>query len=46
MITLVKRGDLHARRQAAALYVTKLHQKITMKRLTNTHNYSSSKIIL
>ena len=46
MITLGKRGDLHARRQAAALFVTKLHQKTMMKSRKYTSNYCSSKIIL
>ena len=36
MITLGKRGDLHARRQAAALYVMKSHLKTMMKQLIST----------
>ncbi len=36
MITLGKRGDLHARRQAAAFIVMKLHPKTLMKKQVNT----------
>ena len=35
MITLGKRGDLHARRQQLLTYVTKLHHKTLMKKLVN-----------
>ena len=37
MITLGKRGDLHARRKQLHLYVTKLHLKAMMKQLINIH---------
>ena len=39
MITLGKRGDLHARRQAAASYVMKSHLKTMMKQ---TDKYTST----
>ncbi len=37
MITLGKRGDLHARRQAAAFVRNEIASKAMMKKLINTH---------
>ena len=45
MITLGKRGDLHARRQAAA-FVMKSHLKAMVKQLVSTLLLQHFKIVL